>query len=305
MPCRFHRWTLTPAVALVALTALAGCGRGAYEHPQVVEVAQAPQAAAPGPVGTPVDCPEAGDVAPMPAVDHVTGVLRCLGTTEEVPGDGEWTVRLLQRVPAASAGALLQAFALPSESEFGVNCAAVLIYPATIELETSSGRVSVAPPTGVCGQTRHEVVAAWQALPWATVATTWIKRERSESAVAADCVAWKDMIAIDGTRAKPGAAGPLLDGTGPVSVCLFRSTGDLAGDPTGGRQLTADEGQRLATLLAAAGPAAPCGATHTRFAVVGKSTPVSVELDGCMRILAPDNTLRQGGAELTTLLLAH
>ena len=304
MSHRPRRWPCTPALAALALLTVSGCGRGAYELPHVVESLPVSEAALPASVGAPVDCPEAGGVAPLPTADQVTGVVRCVRTTEQVPGDGEWAVSLLQRVPTDSAGGLLQTLALPSESQFGVACGASLVYPTTIELDTWSGRVTIAPPKDPCLQTRPEVVAAWQALPWVTVATAVIKRVRSEAALAAGCQGSKDMIAIVGHAAKPGMAGPLVDANAAVSICLLRSTG-FDGEPTGGRTLTDDEDQRLATLLAAAGPAAPCGATHTSFAVIGKSTPVYVELDGCMRILAPDNTIRQGGAELTALLQAH
>lgn len=291
-------------VFVLALLTVSGCGRAAYEHPQVVEGPPASVQAGPASVGAPVDCPEAGRVAPLPSAEEVTGVLRCLRSTEHDPADGQWAVILEQRVPVTSATDLLSALALPSEHRSDGACAAIGVLPTTVELETTSGPVTVDPPQDSCQLPRREVLRAYWALPWETTRTTRTERLRSEAALAAGCEAWKDMITIDGARARPGVAGPLVDGAAPVSVCLFRSTGP-DGEPTGGRQLTGDEAQRLAMLLAAAGPAAACAATHTSFAVIGTSTPVYVELDGCLRILAPDNTIRQGGVELTSLLRAH
>jgi len=303
-----RRWASLPVLAVLAVGGLAGCGRAAYVPP----ASESPRVTAAAPVGggdrSPIanafDCPDLPVVGPLPAAADVAGVLRCVRTIERFPGDGELAVTSDQRVPAASAGSLLSALALPSERRWMDACGAAGVYPTTVELETTSGRVLIDPPKGPCGLARPEVLEAWRAAPWVTVATTRIERLRSEAAVTAGCTSWKDMIAIDGKAAEPGAAGPLVNGSDPVSICLFRSTG-FDGEPTDGRQLTAEKSQRLATLLASAGPAAPCGAAHTSFAVIGRTTPVFVELDGCMRVLAPDRTLRQGGAELTALRLAH
>ena len=56
--------------------------------------------------------------------------------------------------------------------------------------------------------------------------------------------------------------------------------------------------------MAAAGPAATCHTRHARFAVlrVGTGEAAYVDLDGCLRILSPDGTLRQGTKPLVTLL---
>jgi hypothetical protein len=43
-------------------------------------------------------------------------------------------------------------------------------------------------------------------------------------------------------------------------------------------------------------------ATHTRFALVGGNRYVSVELDGCERVLDADNVMRQAGPDLVGLL---
>jgi hypothetical protein len=248
-----RRWASLPVLAVLAVGGLAGCGRAAYVPP----ASESPRVTAAAPVGggdrSPIanafDCPDLPVVGPLPAAADVAGVLRCVRTIERFPGDGEWAVTSDQRVPEASAGSLLSALALPSERRWMDACGAAGVYPTTVELETTSGRVLIDPPKGPCGLARPEVLEAWRAAPWVTVG--------------------------------------------------------FDGEPTDGRQLTAEKSQRLATLLASAGPAAPCGAAHTSFAVIGRTTPVFVELDGCMRVLAPDRTLRQGGAELTALLLAH
>jgi hypothetical protein len=100
-----------------------------------------------------------------------------------------------------------------------------------------------------------------------------------------------------------------------VKVCLYRSSypagwtprGNTVvdGEPEGGGQLAGTTVGRVAALLRAAGPASRCRSRHSRFAVVfSKPEPLYVELDGCFRILAPDDGLRQGSEELADLLAA-
>jgi hypothetical protein len=133
--------------------------------------------------------------------------------------------------------------------------------------------------------------------------------------VIADCDGWKDMLAISARDSAGGGPGALLAPGASVKVCLYRSSypagwspssnTEVGGEPEGGGQLPAATADRVAALLRAAGPAARCRSRHERFAVVfSEPEPLYVELDGCFRILAPDDSLRQGSQPLADLLAA-
>lgn len=229
-------------------------------------------------------CPALGPVVPLPAAAQVVGVLRCIPSMEQVAGDGEYAVSLQQRATGARVSAFMSALALPSMPRTDQACSGAGVGPVAVELETSSGAVTVAPPLDPCLRPRSEVRASFDALSRVTVTTTRGAKLRSDEAVKTGCPSFKDLIALDAGDAQPGAAGPVLGEGAAVSVCVFRSSGG-DGYPTGGGQLTADQVQRLAALLASAGPAAPCATSHASFAVVTATgtEAISAELDGCVR----------------------
>jgi len=246
---------------------------------------------------------------------HPTAVLRCLEETEHVPGDGEWSVTVLERAAGRAMLDLVTALRLQSEPRGDEPCSAVLLGPTVVRLETASVPVDVATPKDSCSQTRSEVIAAYGALSWVEVSRLRGGRLRSEAAVTAGCDAWKDMLAISAGDSNGGGRGALLAPGTSVTVCLYRSSYPagwtrrsntvVAGEPEGGGQLAAATVGGVAALLRAAGPASPCRSRHGRFAVVfSKPEPLYVELDGCFRILAPDDSLRQGSQELADLLAA-
>ena len=304
-----HGWA---AILAVGALMLGGCGsQTPLADGQATTAISSPSLSD----GRPDHCPAAAPVGALPSAARVTGVLRCVTAPERVAGDGEWQVIRQQRATGAPVAALLSALALPSEPpEVNIACAAVLVMPTAVELETSSGKVLVGPPQTACGNPLRQVVTAFEALPWMTVTTTKVRQLRSEAAMVAGCSPWKDMVAIEEQAAKPATGGAVVPPDASVSVCVYRSEyppGWVAGSqyavngiPVGGRPLTADEATRLGTLLATAGPAAPCTVPHTSFAVVffGKGDPLYAELDGCLRVLTPDHTLRQGNADLVALL---
>lgn len=305
-----HAWAATLAVG--ALT-LGGCGSQTRQADgQATTTANSTPSLSDG---RPEDCPAAAPIGALPSATQVTGVLRCVLSVERVAGDGEWQVIQQQRATGAPVAALMAALALPSEPpRVNIACAAVLVMPTAVELETGSGKVLVGPPETACHNPLRQVVTAYEALPWATVFTTKVRQLRSEAAMVGSCEAWKDMVAIEEGGAKPAMTGPVLPPAAALSVCVYRSEyppGWVAGSqnavngiPVGGRPLTGDEARRLGTLLATASPAAPCTVPHTSFAVVSLGTGESLyaELDGCLRVLTPDHTLRQGNADLVAVL---
>lgn len=75
------------------------------------------------------------------------------------------------------------------------------------------------------------------------------------------------------------------------------------GQPDGGFTASPAQAADVVAAIDAAGPAARCERAHTAFAVVRLGDlQAYVELDGCLRILGPDGTLRQGTHDLAALL---
>jgi hypothetical protein len=267
--------------------------------------------------------PDATDTqaaAPLAADVEVSAVVQCTGSREEVPGDGEWSSTIREQATGAQVDTLVKALRLPSEPPTSGACTAELRLPVTVDLETTSGPITVATPKNACRQTRTEVIDAYRALRWVEVSRTRGQRERPEAAVEAGCDEWKDMLAFTAGDARPGGPGTVLPpapGGAGLQVCVYRSDYPAGwassantvvdGDPVGGGTLTGSDLDRITELLSLAGPSQACSSRHTQFAVVTAVSeqyfePLYVELDGCLRFLAPDGTLRQGDRHLVALL---
>jgi hypothetical protein len=251
---------------------------------------------------------------------EVSAVVQCTGSREEVPGEGEWSFTIRERATGSQVDALVAALRLPSEPPSSGFCTSELRLPVMVDLATTSGPMTVATPKNACGQTRTEVSDAYQALHWVEVSRTRGQQERPEAAVTAGCDRWKDMLALSAGDARGGGPSTVLPpapGAADLRVCVYRSDypagwtpssrSVVDGDPVGGGPLTAADLGRIGELLSSAGPAQACTSRHSQFAVVTAVSeqsfePLYVELDGCLRFLAPDGTLRQGGPELAALL---
>jgi hypothetical protein len=310
------------SVALACGLLLAGCGEAPADNVAVTDSdGFGANAGVPQPDCSDEAADEVDDAVPLSDDVQVTAIVRCVGSFESVPGQGEWSVITREQVTGPQMDALLTALLLPSEPRTSGFCTLELPFPVTIGVQTTAGPAAIAPPTDPCGKTRSEVIEAYQALPWVEVSRARVQQERPEAAVKAGCEQWKDMLAISATDARSGGPGPVLPpGTedATLHVCVYRavyphgwtqSANTLVdGAPIGGGTLTAPDGDRLRTLLDAAGPATACAKQHSQFAVVtanGAATrvdPLYVELDGCLRLLAPDGSLRQADAELAALL---
>jgi hypothetical protein len=196
------------------------------------------------------------------------------------------------------------------------------VNPVVVDVETDQGEVlQVATPKDPCGATRAEVARAYQQLTWTLVSSHRGEQTRLEAAVLADCDAWKDMVALEATPDRgPGTRGasPVLPPDRALRLCVYRSRyptgwepGDMSvveGVPEGGAGLT-PVAAAVSRMVEEAGRARPCTERHTRFAVITAADgeppslePTYVELDGCLRVLAGDGTLRKGTTELVDLI---
>ena len=306
------RGRLVAAAQVALCLLLVGCGT--TSSVDGTDVGAGAGANGPGGVPDAPGCPQLPAAAAFPGDASPTAALQCLGTTEQVPGDGEWSVVLQQRATAGLVS-LVAALRLPSQPPTDGACPAILREPTQVQLEVAGKPMLVNTPKDPCRQTRPEVIKAYAALSWVTVKRTPMTRIRPEAAVTAGCTQWKDMLAIEAHTAKTAGPGAMFTADGPVRVCRYRSDYPqdwvddgqhvATGNPESGKELSAASAADVVNRLSAAGPAAACSKRHSRFAVLTKGDngpTVYVELDGCLRILAPDNTLRQGDARLVSLL---
>jgi hypothetical protein len=103
-----------------------------------------------------------------------------------------------------------------------------------------------------------------------------------------------------------------------AACCSIQGVTDVAGRPStagpqqGGGRAERGRGEVPLDLAVparedrdAVGRVRPCTRVHTRFAVVlAGQQYVAVELDGCLRLVSEDGTLRQGSRQLAALLAA-
>jgi hypothetical protein len=152
-------------------------------------------------------------------------------------------------------------------------------------------------PQDPCGQPTIEVRNALDALSYKLVSETPMGQSQSQLSIDTGCSdSWKDLLAIDGISYKPGPASKVL--SGQVRICVYQSEGE-AGKLVSGHNVPAGQ---LASLDSA-GPAAPCQVKHTRFATLtGDSGEAMAELDGCHRLIRPNQTLGQLDAATVAVL---
>ena len=234
--------------------------------------------------------------------DFVTSwVLQCRRDIRDVPGQGRWMVIVAERAdtPASDlVGQLRQASEPPSADQ----CPAILVVPPYFALVDPTGKALLpVMPTDGCGFPREEARAALEALPFRVLSETRVKQLESQQSIDSGCAeSWKDELVINAGGATPGPATPVWPTPADaLRVCLYdtgRGTDEPVGQFASGRTITGDEARTLSDALGRAGPATACSTPHTRFAVVtrdGAAQWAVAELDGCRRLLRPDNTLGQ------------
>lgn len=239
----------------------------------------------------------------LPRGFRTVWVLRCRDGTERRPGRGEWGTVLTQRADT-NAAALVAALRRPAPRPAGI-CASVFIATPYFALVDADGR-AIRPTVAMdrCGHPSSRVLTALAALPFRTIAVHPVRQTRTELELTTGCPAgYKDMIAFEDAYHHPGPAGPLWPRPARrLQICLFghvRPGNIPVGYLTSARIIHGPAAHRLVTTLDTAGPARPCDAPHTRFALValarGEPSGVAlVELDGCHRMLRPDgHTLAQ------------
>jgi len=162
-------------------------------------------------------------------------------------------------------------------------------------------------PRDSCDHIPTEATAALTGLAWTTTARVKMVQMAPQAAIDAGCLtAFKYMVQLTADQAgtaKPGSFADLAHSTDP-HLCRYRHTGDdpVSGDFESGHPLSATAWTSLRQALEATPSVQPCTRAATRFALLSAGLFVEVELDGCHRVLTPDNGLRQATPNLLALL---
>ncbi|MEH0971245.1 hypothetical protein V6U77_08955 [Micromonospora sp. CPCC 205546] len=235
------------------------------------------------------------DAAALPRLDGdfaPTGVVICEREPQRRADGGEDLVLTERR--GDDVAALVIALRLPDESSTARSCTLEMPMLPWLAVVDADGRwMRPRIPVGACGKLRPEVREALAALELTTVATRPVAEIESAEAAAAGCSqSWKDVVSVETTR-KPGPRTGALPEPFParqqVRLCVYEVSKSETGNFVHGTVLEADRRTAIEKVLKAAGPAEPCSAHASRFAllrsVTGGDPQTYVELDGCRRIM--------------------
>jgi hypothetical protein len=245
----------------------------------------------------------------------------CAETTQRRPDGGTDAVAIEDRVDDLTM--LLLALGLPDEPPLSepaaddespvTGCNLIgYIAPSLVLLDAQGRWVRPGIPTATCGGPRGEVTKAMDTMRRTRIATRVLHEAESAEAAAAGCGdTWADMVWVTGTDSttKSAELAELADDGEPVRMCLYRVTAaeqrtdKPRGDFISGGLLPADRWAVIKRQVRAAGPAKPCSTPASRFVLLRTPADVYVELDGCLRILAPAAP-RGDGTSSDTLLQA-
>lgn len=309
------RRTVLTAVIVTALLA-GGC---ASKQDGKSSGAVRPTSPPPAPVLTKNDCsdlttavkttdrlfqppPAAGS---LPADAHPVSLLQCTTTTQDVPGQGQWSVIDTVRSTGSVDGFVRALRANPTKPPEkrptgDYACAAVGYVEPWIVLVDADGtayQIQV-PQWGVCNGPDPDVLKALDAVPTEVASTERIRQTLSPQAQAGGCVQqYSEMAFVQAqwAQATTGSPPPFFtpkDSNEPVRVCYYKLEANYekakpAGDFDAAATIPAGQGVALHDSMtnAPASTTKSCDAPATEFAVVtgnafGKGGSV-VELSGC------------------------
>jgi len=250
---------------------------------------------------------------PLPAGFVAQAAIRCIYTRREVPGQGVWQFQLTQ-VAYNALAQLTTALKRPSvTAPANTACAAPGIGVEPFVLWGSNGQV-IAPrlPTTICGVPQQQALTALRALHWQTVATHNGILLETQQGLASGCpAAVKDMMGVladidHGRMLRPSGGGPVFSPQPPsLRVCEYRVRAEpLNPYLLGGGQVSGTTETALLQGITAGRATTTCTRPRTTFAVLlGPQAPGAyVEIDGCHRVLRPDNRIGQANAAALAII---
>lgn len=269
--------------------------------------------------------PTPGD---LPAQSHPTSLLRCVETSQDIPGQGQWWVVNTVRSTGSVDGfvnALRASYARPAQPtpKGGYACAAIAYSPQWIALIDADGtayQIRI-PASGVCGEPDADVLKALEAVPTTIASTDRIRETTSPGAQAGGCPQqFAEMAFATAQMTVPTTNKPFFSGTNSskdLHACYYKLAGasdkhDLkpAGDfqssvtITGSQAAVVYDGLMNAPVAAAKSCDAPATEYAALFADAGSGSWSVVELDGC-KLASPDfGPDRQAPATVIQALVA-
>jgi hypothetical protein len=253
----------------------------------------------------------------LPKGFDTVAVVRCLIDERAVAGDGSWQFAVAQRASAGLAD-LLRLLQQPNASapaRTQIACPADLLMVPDFGLVGSDGTV-VRPklPLTVCGAPMPNVLTALNGLPWKTETETKVTRIQTQAEIDTGCPSSYKYLPGFGLGGTPMPWSQVRHPpTAAIGVaCVLRVDETTypgpVGDFTVGKLLTAAQGTAVESMVDAASTAGsaapPCSAKATHFATLGdRNDPTFLlELDGCRRLMFPDDYLATGPSGLFALL---
>lgn len=303
------------ATGSATLLLLAGCASIPLGPPPVREVATVSDTmSCPDPILNPL--PGAGLV---PEDFEVVAVLECANGVTREDADGVIAGNEVRRYEG-DLTEFLDAMAAPSDPGPAAVCPAVGYGFRAIWATDAAGRfVPMSFPLTACGGPKEdEPLAALARLEVVDRTFSGEGRVELHEATAAGCATRAGVAPLNVLRWTPTETQPPVDVAGAL-VCVYQveapaSTPTVVGD--GGLfaatfSLDADEAAAVLEAAAARATGAHCSETASRFVVVhpdvtaaagGAPLTVTVELDGCQRIVGSDFQTRPAPPSLIPLL---
>jgi len=250
---------------------------------------------------------------PLPAGFVAQVAIRCISTQKKVPGQGVWHFQLRQ-VAYNGLAQLTAALKRPSvTAPANTACTLPGIGVEPFVLRGTNGQV-IAPqlPTELCGQPQRQALTALGALHWQTVAAYRGSQVETQQGLASGCpAAVKDFIGVladidHGRMLRPSGGGPVFSPQpASLQVCVYRDrTEPLNPYLLGGGRISGTTETELLQGIATGRATATCALPRTTFAVLlGPQAPnAEVELDGCHRVMRPDNHIGQANAAALAII---
>ncbi|MFS0714253.1 hypothetical protein ABC195_10235 [Microbacterium sp. 2P01SA-2] len=310
----------TGAAGAAVVLSLAGCASIPLGPPPVREVATVAETmSCPDPMLNPLS-----GAGLVPDGFEVVAVLECANGVTREDADGVIAGNEVRRYEG-DLTEFLDAMAAPSDPGPAAVCPAVGYAFRAIWATDAAGRfVPLSFPSTACGGPKEdEPLAALARLE--VVDRTFSAAERVElrDATTAGCETRADVAPLTVLGWTPPETHPSVD-VDRALACVYQADAPDAPDDAVGTPTFTVEGGLFATafsldatsahevLTAAAGPAAApaCGDAASRFVVLHPRTvksavnaPVTVELDGCQRIIGTDFQARPAPPEVVALLV--
>jgi len=248
---------------------------------------------------------------PVPPGATISWVLNCRSTQQAISGKGVWQVLLSERSDGPAED-LLRALAQPDQPPSTGACPAIgAVLPYFVLVDSNGVGYLPRMPLTACGLPQEGAQQALHAMTWRLMSSVPVRQMETPLAAQTGCSSvYKDVFRLEAGSASP--AGPAFPWPSPpptVRICEYASQPDgYEANLLNGRVLNVAQTRAFLNELLGSAAGATCSPerTHTQFAVVSAEQSTGnewyIELDGCRRVLRPNQTLGQASPSLRRLL---